>query len=41
MIKRTKKIYSKISKVIFMIIGSALASIGLEIFLIPNDIIDG
>lgn len=34
-------IYSKISKFIFMIIGSVLASIALEIFLIPNNIIDG
>ena len=34
-------IYSKISKFIFMIIGSVLASVALEIFLIPNNIIDG
>ena len=41
MIKRSMKIYSKISKVVFMILGATLASIGLEIFLIPNRIIDG
>lgn len=41
MIKRSMKLYSKISKVVFMILGATLASIGLEIFLIPNNIIDG
>lgn len=41
MIKKYIKIYSKITKIILMIIGSMLASIGLEIFLIPNNIIDG
>lgn len=39
-IKRTN-IYLKVSQVLFMILGSILASIGLEIFLIPNNIIDG
>lgn len=39
--KKHKDIYSKISKAIFIIIGAVLYSIGLEIFLIPNNIIDG
>lgn len=30
-----------VKRVIFMILGSILASVGLEIFLIPNNIIDG
>ena len=30
-----------ISRIFFMILGSILVSIGLEIFLIPNNIIDG
>ncbi|KOA18672.1 hypothetical protein CLHOM_29560 [Clostridium homopropionicum DSM 5847] len=34
-------VYSISSKMIFMIIGAALYSIGLEIFLIPNKVIDG
>lgn len=41
MLKKNAKIYSKITNYIFMIIGSALASVALEIFLIPNNIIDG
>lgn len=41
MTSKRNKIYSNVSKVIFMIIGAALYSIGLEIFLIPNHIIDG
>lgn len=41
MIKRHDKGYHLISKIFFMIFGAALASIGLEIFLIPNKIIDG
>lgn len=39
--KKHHIIFSTINKVIFMVIGSVLASIGLEIFLIPNKIIDG
>lgn len=39
--KKYKDIYSKISKAFFIIIGAILYSIGLEIFLIPNNIIDG
>ena len=34
-------ILSSINKIFFMVFGSILASIGLEIFLIPNNIIDG
>lgn len=34
-------VYSISSKMIFMIIGASLYSIGLEIFLIPNKVIDG
>jgi uncharacterized membrane-anchored protein YitT (DUF2179 family) len=30
-----------LSKIAFMVIGSALFSVGLEIFLVPNNIIDG
>ena len=41
MLKKHIKIYSKITKVLFMMLGATLASIGLEIFLIPNNIIDG
>lgn len=41
MIEKRIKIYSKITKIILMILGATLASIGLEIFLIPNNIIDG
>ncbi|PJI07014.1 MULTISPECIES: YitT family protein [Clostridium] len=35
------KTYSLIGKIIFMLIGSIIYSIGLEIFLIPNHVIDG
>lgn len=41
MTKKRKNIYTKISKVFFMIVGATLYSIGLEIFLIPNHLIDG
>lgn len=41
MLKKHTKIYSNIIRIFFMILGSALASIGLEIFLLPNNIIDG
>lgn len=39
--KKKQHIITTINKIIFMILGSILASIGLEIFLIPNNIIDG
>lgn len=35
------KIYSVVSRFVFIIIGAALVSIALEIFLIPNRIVDG
>mgnify|MGYP001230996758 CR=1 FL=1 len=35
------KLLTIISRIFFMILGSTLVSIGLEIFLIPNNIIDG
>ncbi len=41
MLKKYINIYSNTSKVFFMILGATLYSIGLEIFLIPNNIIDG
>jgi len=39
--KKTNDILIKFSRVLFMILGSILAAMGLEIFLIPNNIIDG
>lgn len=39
--KKYNHIFTVVNKVLLMILGSALASIGLEIFLIPNNIIDG
>lgn len=41
MIKKYKHIVTNINKVFFMLLGSILVSIALEIFLIPNNIIDG
>lgn len=38
---KSQNILSIINKMIFMVIGSILVAIGLEIFLIPNNIIDG
>ena len=38
---KSQKILSIINKMIFMVTGSILVAIGLEIFLIPNNIIDG
>lgn len=40
-LNREKRKYKMASTIILMIFGSILASIGLEIFLIPNNIIDG
>lgn len=34
-------IFTTLSRIIFIMIGSALVSIGLEIFLLPNNVIDG
>ena len=39
--KKYHKTFIIISNILFMTIGSVLASLGLEIFLIPNNIIDG
>lgn len=39
--KKTNYILTNLSRVFFMILGSILAAIGLEIFLVPNNIIDG
>lgn len=39
--KKTNYILTNFSRVFFMILGSILAAMGLEIFLIPNNIIDG
>lgn len=39
--KKANNILVNASRVLFMILGSVLVSIGLEIFLIPNNIIDG
>jgi len=41
MTKKFKNCYANIIKVIIIMIGATLYSIGLEIFLIPNHIIDG
>lgn len=34
-------IFTTLSRIIFIMIGAALVSIGLEIFLLPNNVIDG
>jgi uncharacterized membrane-anchored protein YitT (DUF2179 family) len=39
--KKGARFYSIATKVILMMVGATLASVGLEIFLIPNDVIDG
>ncbi|OPJ64194.1 YitT family protein [Clostridium oryzae] len=41
MIAKKEKIYTIVSKILLIIIGASLSSIGLEIFLVPNRIIDG
>lgn len=41
MIEKFRSKYSKFSKFLSIIVGAALYSIGLEIFLIPNNVIDG
>lgn len=38
---KRERIQKTISKLLFLFLGSALAGIGLEIFLIPNNVIDG
>ncbi|SHI34293.1 Uncharacterized membrane-anchored protein YitT, contains DUF161 and DUF2179 domains [Clostridium cavendishii DSM 21758] len=39
--KKNNKILINIKRVIFVILGAFIVSVGLEIFLIPNNIIDG
>jgi uncharacterized membrane-anchored protein YitT (DUF2179 family) len=41
MLKKRKLIIDKIKKYIMLLIGSILAAVGLEEFLVPNQIIDG
>lgn len=41
MTTRIKKVWREIKKYSFLLIGSVLVSIGLEIFLVPNNVIDG
>lgn len=41
MTKKSRKYFNFVFKVFSIMLGAALASIGLEIFLIPNNIIDG
>lgn len=41
MIKKYRHALSNANKVFFLLLGSILVSVGLEIFLIPNNIIDG
>lgn len=41
MLKKYNNIYSHTIRILLIILGAALYSIGLEIFLIPNNIIDG
>ncbi len=41
MMKKSHKIFKIANKVLFMLLGAVLASVGLETFLIPNNIIDG
>lgn len=41
MTRKYNDIWVKASRILFMIIGSILVAVGLEIFLIPNNIIDG
>ena len=39
--KSTNHVMKIIIKYILLLIGSAIAAVGLEIFLVPNNIIDG
>ncbi len=41
MVKRKNRVLNLIKKYFFLFVGASLASIGLEIFLVPNQIIDG
>ncbi|MDT8715256.1 YitT family protein [Clostridium sp. 19966] len=37
----TKILHNNLSKIVLILVGSILAAIGLEIFLVPNNVIDG
>jgi uncharacterized membrane-anchored protein YitT (DUF2179 family) len=39
--KERKHILKLVQKYLFLLVGSAIAAVGLEIFLVPNNIIDG
>lgn len=41
MSKKSRKIFKTASKIALMFVGATLASIALELFLIPNNVIDG
>lgn len=41
MIKKHSKFTSILTRILLILLGASLASIGLEIFLIPNNVIDG
>ena len=41
MIQKKKKIGKVLKKYAFLLLGAALASVALEIFLVPNEIVDG
>lgn len=40
-VKRRRKIIAYIKKYLFLFVGSIITAIGLEIFLVPNNVIDG
>ena len=41
MSKKTKHVVKLLTRYAFLLLGSAIAAVGLEIFLVPNNIIDG
>lgn len=41
MLSKKERIHKMIKRILYLSLGSALAAIGLEIFLIPNNVIDG
>jgi uncharacterized membrane-anchored protein YitT (DUF2179 family) len=41
LLSKKKRFQKTLKRILFLIIGSALAGVGLEIFLIPNNVIDG
>jgi len=40
-LNREKSTYNIIKRILFLFLGSVLAAVGLEIFLVPNNVIDG